>query len=261
MIGEIYHVVFYQPLYNGLIFLTNILPFHDLGFAIVILTIVVRFILFPLSHRSVVTQKKMKQIEPDISRIKQKFKKNREEQTKQIMALYRAHGISPFSGFLMLLIQLPVFIALFMLLRNGVSLSSDILYFFIKAPQEVNALFLGIIDVTKPNYLMSALAGISQFFQIKLSMPKIKKSAQERSFKNDLQRSMGIQMKYIMPIFIFFIAQKFSSGMAVYWTTSNLFAILHEIVVSKKIKKINQNGQSKADNKRNDRGNFIQTNH
>jgi len=241
MITGLYHTIFYQPLYNALVLLTNILPFHDLGLAIVILTILVRFILFPFSHRSVVTQRKMKKIEPEVNKLKEKFKKNKEEQTRQIMALYREHGISPFSGFLMLLIQFPVFIALYMILRQGTEANQQFLYSFISFPQHINTVFLGLVDISKSSYVISFLAAASQFFQVKLSMPAVKKAVSgSGSFKDELQKSMGIQMKYIMPVLIFFIAQRFSSGMALYWTTSNIFAILHEIIVAKKSEKINE---------------------
>ena len=128
MFGNIFHIVFYQPLYNGLIFLVNILPFNDFGLAIVLLTILVRFIIFPLSHKSTITQKKIKLLEPQIKKIKERYKDKKEEQTKKIMNLYKEHGISVFSGFFMILIQFPIFIALFMMLRDVSSLNSDILY-------------------------------------------------------------------------------------------------------------------------------------
>jgi len=241
MITSLYYAIFYQPLYNALIFLTDILPFHDLGLAIIVLTLLVRFILFPFSHRSIVAQRKMKKIEPEISKLKEKFKKNKEEQTRQIMALYREHGISPFSGFLMLLVQIPVFIALFMLLRQGAEASREFLYPFVSFPENINTMFLGILDVSKSSYVVAFLAAVSQFFQVKLAMPNTKKTGSgPRSFKDELQKSMGIQMKYIMPVLIFFIAQRFSSGMALYWTTSNIFAILHEILVARKSEKTNE---------------------
>ncbi|MFC1756801.1 YidC/Oxa1 family membrane protein insertase [Patescibacteria group bacterium] len=239
MLGNLYHIIFYKPLYNGLVFLADVLPFNDLGFAIIILTVVVRFVILPLSHKSIVTQKKIKILEPEIKKIKEKLKDKKEEQTKQIMELYRQHGISPFSGFFMILIQFPVFIALFMILRDATSLNSEILYSFVSMPENINTLFLGFVDITKSSYIVSFLAGFSQFFQIKLAMPAIpKKTPGKQSFGSELQRSMGIQMKYIMPIFIFFVAQKFSSGLALYWTTSNIFAIFHEIIVSRKSKEI-----------------------
>lgn len=256
MISTLYYAIFYRPLYNGLVFLTGILPFHDFGLAIVVLTIVVRLILFPFSHRSTMAQAKMKQIEPEVSKIKEKFKDNKEEQTRQIMSLYREHGISPFSGFLMLLIQFPVFIALYMLLKQGVEANYTLLYSFINFPQNINTVFLGLVDVSKASYVISFLAALSQFFQVKLSMPSVKKiSSGPRSFKDELQKNMGIQMKYIMPVFIFFIAQRFPSGLALYWTTSNVFAIFHEIIVSRKSKKLNEPGQqSSGKNKGSDRG-------
>ncbi|MFC1625285.1 YidC/Oxa1 family membrane protein insertase [Patescibacteria group bacterium] len=256
MIGDIFHIIFYQPLHNILVFLTGILPFHDLGLAIIILTVAVRFIIFPFSHKSVVTQRKIKEIEPEISKIKEKLKDNRQEQTKQIMDLYRKHGISPFSGFLMLLIQFPIFIALFILLKKGVDLDGDVLYSFVKLPEKINTIFLGFIDLSKSKYLLSILAGLSQFFQIRLAMPKTKKpQTKDHSFKGELQRSMSLQMKYIMPVIIFFIAQRFSSGLALYWTISNVFAILHEIVVAKKAKKISAQGGLASGQKDNERTN------
>ncbi|MBU1091688.1 YidC/Oxa1 family membrane protein insertase [Patescibacteria group bacterium] len=245
MIGEIYNIIFYQPLYNGFAFLVDVIPFHNVGVAIVVLTLLVRFILFPLSHKSVVTQRKMKQIEPELSEIKEKFKKNKEEQAKQTMTLYRAHGISPFSSFFLLFLQFPVFIALFMILKNGTVFNPDLLYSFVKMPENIGTVFLGIIDVTRSSYFVSFLAGFSQFVQIHLSMPKVREKIKDNSFKGQLQRSMGVQMKYIMPVFIFFIAQRFSSGMALYWTTSNVFAILHEIVVARKSKNISQKNDGK----------------
>ena len=119
-------------------------------------------------------------------------------------------------------------------------------------------MFLGFIDITKPNLLIALLAGLSQFFQIKLAIPKIKKiSNKNKSFKDELQRSMSIQMKYIMPIFIVFIANRFSSGLALYWTVSNIFAIFHEVIVAKKARlltlKRSDCGQAKELNESNEK--------
>ena len=113
MIGTVFTIIFYKPLYNALVFLLGIIPGHNVGIAVIVLTLVVQFILFPFRHKSVIAQRKMKEIEPEIHKIKEQFKKDKQEQTRQIMALYRSHGVSPFSGFLMLLIQLPVFFALY----------------------------------------------------------------------------------------------------------------------------------------------------
>lgn len=257
-IVSIYYTAFYEPLLNGLVFLTGVLPLHDIGFAVIILTIAVKFIIFPFQHRAIITQRKIRELEPDLKNIKEKFKKDNQEQAKKTMELYRAHGINPLSGFLILLIQIPIFIALYRIFMGGVSFDVSRLYSFITVPQNINISFLGLVDMTKTSYVIAALAGISQFFQMKLAIPPVKKAnPKERSFKDDLARSMSVQARYIMPAFIFFIAMKFSSAMALYWTTMNVFAIIHEAIVIKKRKKITEkNGKTIRDNKIIDRSGF-----
>ncbi len=238
MIGSIFHLIFYQPLYNALVFLVGIIPYHDVGIAVIILTLITRTIVFPFSHRAILTQRKMRAIEPEMKQIKEKFKKDKQEQTKQTMALYKTHGISPFSGFLMLLIQLPILIALYKLFSSGIQFNSGELYSFVSLPTEIRTVFLGLVDIFKSNYILAALAGITQFFQMYLAIPKIAKpDANSNSFSDQLSRSMAIQSRYIMPIFIFFIALKFSSGIALYWTAMNVFAIVHEAIVAYRAKK------------------------
>src|SRR4029078_12679604 len=104
-IGSIFHAVIYNPLYNGLVFLVGVIPNHDMGLAIVILTIIARFILFPLSKRAVQAQLAMKEIAPEVEALKQKHKDNREEQSKAIFALYKERGIHPFAGLALVLLQ------------------------------------------------------------------------------------------------------------------------------------------------------------
>ncbi len=239
MISSVFHVIFYQPLYNALVFIVGVLPWHDVGIAVILLTFVVRGILFPLSHRSIITQRKMREIEPEIKKTKEQFKKDKQEQTKQVMALYKAHGISPSSGFFMLLIQLPILIALYMVFSKGIGFDSADLYSFVKMPEIIRMKFLGLVEISKSNMFLAALAGLTQFLQMKLSVPKIKDSGGGAvSFQDQLARTMNIQARYIMPGVIFFIALKFSSGIALYWTDMNIFAIVHEAIVAHQAKKI-----------------------
>lgn len=241
MFSAFYNLVFYKPLYNGLVFLVDKIPFHDLGFAIIALTLIVRVILFPLGHKSSMTQRKIKEVNPEIEKIKDKLKDKKEEQAKEIMALYKRHGINPFSSFLMALVQIPVLITIFIILRKGASFDESILYSFVNLPPPslINNYFLGYFDMLKPSYVFSILAGVSQFFQIKLAMPSLGGSKKGgKSFKDELQKSLNIQMKYIMPVLIAFISLSFSAALPLYWTTSNVFAILHEIIVKKKAEEI-----------------------
>jgi YidC/Oxa1 family membrane protein insertase len=239
MIGSIFHLIFYKPLYNALVFLLGIIPGHDVGIAVIVLTLVVQFVLFPFRHKSVIAQRKMKEIEPEIHKIKEQFKKDKQEQTKQIMALYRSHGVSPFSGFLMLLIQLPVFFALYRLFLGGIGFNPTDLYSFVSLPAMIQTKFLGLIDISKANYIFAFLAGLTQFLQMYLSFPKVPKQKNgPATFQDQLSRTMSMQAKYFMPLLIFFIALKLSSAITLYWTTMNVFAIVHEIIVSYRAKRL-----------------------
>lgn len=242
-----YNIIFFKPLLNGLVLLVDFLPFHDIGIAIVILTLAVKFMLFPLAHKSTILQVRMRQIEPDIRGIKEKFKNNSGERAKKTMELYKKHGINPLSGFITLLIQIPIIFALYKVFLSGANFDVANLYSSISSPESINTTFLGFIDMTKRSYFLAFLAAISQFFQMKLAMPPAQKSNQTDSFKDNFARSMNIQMRYIMPFFIFFIGLKFSSAIALYWTTMNIFAIVHEAIVRKKAEKIygtaNKNGK------------------
>jgi len=236
-----FHSVFYTPLYNGLIFLLNFIPWYDLGIAVVVFTFLVKLVLYPLSKKSVVTQFKMKQIEPELKAIKEKYKNNAQEQAKRTMDFYREKGINPFAGILLILIQIPIIFSLYFIFYNSglPELRHDLLYSFIKLPPAVNMHFLGLIDISKQSTLLAIFAGVSNFFQIRLSVPSAKPLAdgQKPSFQDDLARSMNIQMRYVLPVVVFLISFTISGAVALYWTTSNLFMMGQEIFVRRKLKK------------------------
>ncbi len=244
----LFNEIFYRPLLNALAFLTDVLPSNDLGLAVIILTIAVRLAIFPLTHRSIKTQNKMKEIEPEIKKIKNDFK-DREEQARRTMELYKAHGINPFSGFLLLFFQLPILIALYLVFRASVQIDPSYLYGFISVPSHTNSLFLGLVDLGQGSVVLAALAALSQFAQIKLA--QIPQAAQKQAHTKDAPdfgKMLGWQMTYFMPIFIFFIATRFPSAVALYWTTLNLFAIVHEWAVRRKAKNIYDFGGNNKEN-------------
>jgi len=248
MISSIFNTVFYEPFLNGLIWLIGILPFHDVGLSVIILTLAIRFLIFPFTHRAAVTQNKIKQLEPDLRNIKEKFKGNSQEQAKKTMELYRQHGINPFFNIIALLIQIPIFFALYKIFTVGFNFDPGYLYSFIKVPENINFKFIGLFDMTKNSYLLAFLTGITQFIQMRLALPAVKKKLiAKASFKDDFARSLSLQMRYIMPVFVFFIVSRLSSAIGLYWTTMNIFAIVHEAIVRKKAEKIygtaNKNNQ------------------
>lgn len=234
----LFNLFFYQPLYNGLVLLMVVIPWVDIGIVVILFTCVVKLALFPLSKKSVLTQIKMKEIQPELDAIKEKHKDNKQEQALKVMALYKEKNINPFSGILLIFIQIPIIFALyFVFLKGGLpDIKTDLLYSFVKTPSSVNTSFLGFMDITQKSYIMSFLAGLTQFFQVKFAIPKnnkINKNTNQNSFKDDLAKSMSIQMKYILPVVIFFIARGLPAVVSLYWTTSNLFTIGQELYLRK----------------------------
>lgn len=227
-----FKLTLFIPLYNALAFLSTIVPRNDIGLAIVFLTLVVKIALSPLQHKASKTQSKMKVIEPELVKIKQN--EDKEEQAKQIMELYKHHGINPFTSILLLFIQIPIIISLFYVFKSGFQLNLDILYPFVPKPTNINTLFLGLLDIHQKSYILAILVGLTQFVQMKLAIPPLPKdSGKEKSLSGDFARSMNLQMRYVMPAMIVFIAASLPSAISIYWITSNLFAVVHELMVRK----------------------------
>lgn len=238
-ITSLYQEIFFQPLFNGLIFLTGIMPFHDLGLAIILLTIGVRFLIFPFTHRSIVTQIKMREIEPEIKKIREQHKNNQQEIARKTMELYKSHGVSPFSGCLMLLVQFPVLIALYYVFIKSIPESSSFLYSFISLPDTINTAFVGLIPLTQASFVMALLAGCSQFIQMRFAIPPSDKK-EKRNDPDISKRFLG-HAQYIFPIFIVIISIRFPAALALYWTTSNIFAIVHEGAVRRRASRLKRN--------------------
>lgn len=234
-----FHKVFFQPLYNGLVFLIAWMPIHDVGLAIIILTILVRALLVPLTHRATVAQKKMRHINPEISKIKTDYAHDREEQNRRIMELYKHHGINPFSSCLVFIIQIPVILALYWVFRAlGQSINPSELYGFIPHPASIHTLFLGLIDLAKPSIFLSLVAAAIQYIQISLSLPPLERAkAPSVDVKQDFSEALNAQMKYIFPVIVFLVSYRISAAIALYWTVTNLFSVVHELVVGRLIAK------------------------
>lgn len=240
--STLYNNLLVEPIYNTLVAMFNIFPAADAGLAIVFITILVRFALYPLSKKAVKAQIEMQNIAPELEKIKEKYKNNKEEQARQTLALYKNKGVNPFSGILVLLIQLPVIFALYhIFVSTGFpDIDTDLLYPFINQPNEVSAIFLGI-NLTQKSVLLALLAAITTYFQIKLSISGSKKpNTNSQSFGDDLAKNMQMQMKYFFPAMVFFIAYTISGVIALYWLTTNLFTIGQEIFVRKKLKVLAQ---------------------
>jgi YidC/Oxa1 family membrane protein insertase len=239
----LYNTFFYEPLYNSLILLIKVVPWHSVGIAVVLLTIFVKILLFPLSQKAIKTQVKMKLLEPELNEIKNKYKDNKQLQAEKIMQIYKEKGLNPFSGIIQLFIQLPVLIALYQVfLRGGLpNIDSNLVYFFINIPDFVNMDLLGVNMVEK-SIMFGFFAAFAQFIQMQFTLSNKGKKAvdnkKELDFKDELAKSMNMQMKYVMPIVIFFIAKSFPIVVSLYLITSSLFAIVQEFYIKRRV---NQN--------------------
>ncbi|MFA4975586.1 MAG: YidC/Oxa1 family membrane protein insertase [Candidatus Paceibacterota bacterium] len=235
MLSNIWDTVLYGPLLNALAFLVSIVPGGDVGIAVIILTLFVKMVLFPLSQRSIESQVKMNLLAPELKKIKDSGA-SKEEQAKQTFELYKHHKTNPFSGCLLVLIQIPIIFALYYVFLKGIKLDSGLLYSFIQAPEHINMVFLGILDIGQKSLVLALFAGISQYFQASL-MPKPTISEKtDGSFQENFTKSMHTQMKYVFPFVVAFIAYSVSGAVALYWITSNIFAIGQQIYANKKKK-------------------------
>lgn len=239
MFSNIWHTVFFDPVYNGLVFFIDVIPGGDVGLSIIAITIVVKFILLPLSIKAAKTQKVIKEIEPKLRKLQEENKDNKEALARATMDLYKESGINPFSSILLLFIQLPFVIALYLsvLSGGGVSLpdiNENLLYFFVAVPETVDMIFLGFVDIAAKSLPLALLAGLTQFISTKLSLPKLEpKASGETSMKADFARSMDLNMRYVLPIIITTVAYTLSASVALYFVVSNLVAIAQEFVLRK----------------------------
>lgn len=240
MISTVFHAIVYNPIYNALVFFVDILPTHDVGIAVIVVTIVVRIILYPLAKRAILAQMKMKEVAPEIEALKNKLKDKPQEQGAAIFALYKERGIHPFSGFLLLLIQLPILFGLyFVFARGGLpTVQTDILYPFVQVPHAVNMEFLGLIDMGARSVVLAVLAMLAQFVYTRLSMgPRGSQTpveAVEASFSKDMAKSFDLQARYLLPLMVGVIGYTIVAAAPLYWIASNLSMIVQELLAGRR---------------------------
>lgn len=236
MISSFWNTVVYEPLYNILILLVDVLPGHSVGGAIILLTILVKLALYPLSAKAIQAQQSMRKLEPALKKIKEDYKRDKQKQAEMTMRLYQEHGVTPFGGCLPLLVQVPIIIALYWIFLKGIAIKPELLYGFIPVPETLDLNFLSL-DLAAKSTTLAALAGITQYIQADLSLgktqPDTKKTNEKPSFAEDFQKSMQIQIRYVFPVLVSFIAYTTSAAVALYWATSNILSIAQEYVMRK----------------------------
>ncbi len=249
--STIWHTIFFDPVYNSLVFFIDVVRGGDVGIAIVCTVVLVKIILLPISLKAIRTQVVMREIEPQLKEVREKYKDQREVQALKTMEIFKEAKVNPFSSIILLFIQIPVVIALYFAVSTGggvklPDINTELLYSFIPKPETANMMFLGFVDIAARSLPLALLAGITQYIHTNISLPKLapKKEGAEPNFKEDFARSMHIQMKYVMPGLIFVVAYTISASIALYFTVSNLMALAQEYVVRKKGLKHTNESQS-----------------
>ncbi len=235
--AQLFTTILYQPLLNLLVFFYNIVPGNDIGLAIILLTIIIKLVLYPFSRQSIKGQKALQQVQPKIEELKRKYKDNKEAQGRELMQLYKNEKVNPLSSCLPLLIQLPILLAVFQVFRQGLNSGSlELLYPFISNPGQLNPLSLGLVDLSKPNIILAVLAGLAQFWQTKmLSVPRPAKGIPGAK-DEDMMAIMNKQMMYFMPVMTVIIGIQLPGGLVLYWFVITLLTACQQLIMFRKDK-------------------------
>jgi YidC/Oxa1 family membrane protein insertase len=224
-----------QPLFNLLATIYAMLPYHDFGVAIILLTVIVRLCLWPLVNKQLHSQRALQELAPELARIRTEAKGDKQLEGKMTMELYKEREINPFASFLPLLIQLPIFFALFVVLRDVVKPGeiSHLAYGPVKQLSAIAALMngsvkfdpqmFGLVDLAKPAWFLAVLAAGAQFYQTKQLTPK--------NQTQDTQAQIMKSMTYVFPFMTFFIGLTLPSALALYWVATSLMAILQQTLI------------------------------
>ena len=203
-----------------------------MGIAIILLTIIIKLLLWPLMSSSLKSQKAMQTLQPKLDALKVEYKDDKEGLSKAMMALYQDEKVNPLASCLPILIQLPVLIALYQVLFQGFDTNAlNQLYPFIHNPGSIRTFFLGFLDLEKTNVWLAVIAGVLQFYQTRMMIMKQppkqvvkKEGAQDES----MLASMNKSMMYMMPIMTVVIGIKLPGGLTLYWVTVTIVSIVQQ---------------------------------
>ncbi len=223
---HLFNIILYQPLLNILVLFYKYC--HDFGIAILVLTILIKILLSPLTLKTLKAQKALQQLQPKLKEIQRKYKNDLEGQKRAMIELYQKEKINPFSGCFPMLLQLPILIALYQLFRKGLGPDQfSLLYNFILPPENISLTFLGIINLAQPSLFLAVLAGIVQFIQTRSSL------AGQDNFQKDpkslkTSQLMQKQLSYFFPIFTVLILLRLPAAVALYWLTVSAISIIQQ---------------------------------
>lgn len=227
----LFHLLLTQPLFNALVVLYKYVTFGDLGIAIILLTVIIRFILYPLFYKAMRSQSIMQKIQPEIAKIQKEYKSDREQQAIKMMALWKEHKVNPFASFGLIFVQLPILIAMYRVFLHGFAPETfQDLYPLLTAPETVNNISFGLLDLTQQSTVVLILAVAAQYLQSRLALPKIKEG--ETLSKAQLTSR---RMVFIAPAITLIILMQFPAALGLYWLTTSLFSIMQQRIVNRQL--------------------------
>lgn len=245
-LSSIYNELLWRPLFNGLIFIYNTLPWKDLGLAIFVFTILTRIALAPLTLKAKKSQQEMSFIQPEIKKVQEKFKNDRQAQSRALTELYSKYKINPFSGCLVMLVQLPILIALFDVFRKGIAeIKPETLYPFVMNPGVINTVSSGLIDLSKGNLYLGVVAAITQYLQTKITLKQQGGMSAQEGFAKSLQW----QSLYFFPALVLLWSYTLPSALTLYWTVLNIFGIVEALIWKPKLSHEHESGHPYGVNK------------
>lgn len=260
---SLFDVILVQPIFNVLLFIYGLLPGHDFGVSIILFTVLVRFAMWPLIRKQLRQTKVMQNMQADVQKIKKKTKGNRQLEAQLTMELYKERGVNPFSSIGLLIVQLPVFIALFAVIRliteNHAQNIDKYAYGFIEQigyirdviahPEAFNHMFFGMVDLTKlaigsdgiywPLIIMAVAAGLFQFWQSKQLLPKVKEGRKLRDIlkeqasgkeidQSEISALMSNRMIYLFPVLTFVISIYLPGALTLYLLATSVVAVAQQ---------------------------------
>lgn len=263
--GDLWNALIVQPIFNLLVLIYGILPGHNFGLAIIIFTIIVRLLMWPLIKKQLHQVKVMRKLQPELKRIKKEAAGDKRKESMLMMELYKERGINPFGTIGVLILQIPILIGLYVGLQKVLKDPSQIETFAYPVLQhlpwiehisnnikEFDVTLFGVIDLTRaalgpggiywPAMLIVVGSAVAQFYQSKQLSPDAKdarslktilREAKEgkQADQSEVNASVGRSMRYLLPAMIFLFTVNIPSALALYWLVSGLTALVQQGIV------------------------------
>lgn len=232
-----FHTAFYEPIYNLLVLVLTYVPFHDIGAAIIVVTLIVKGILLPLNLSALRGQYIMKRVEAELKEIREKHKDTPHEVGRKTMEIYRREKINPFASLFAILIQIPIIFALYLVFSKGFQMDPESLYSFVSFPETLQTHAFGLFDVTAKNIFIAALAALSSYVLARRQTQAmvVTKKPGEETIQDQFMKSMRVQLLYVLPLIIGFSAAVLPSALGFYWFISNVIGYAQDVYMKWKL--------------------------